>query len=73
MKDYTWNEWELKGAGVGTVIISFLLSTYYNVILAWTLFYLGVSVQGRLTNNIKSRLIKSREMRNQWNSHLTLY
>jgi len=38
----------LKGAGVGTVIISFLLSTYYNVILAWTLFYLGVSMQDPL-------------------------
>ena len=35
----------LKGAGVGTVIISFFLSTYYNVILAWTLFYLGSSFQ----------------------------
>ncbi len=33
----------LKGAGVGTVIISFFLSTYYNVILSWTLFYLGAS------------------------------
>jgi len=29
----------LKGAGVGTVVISFLLSTYYNVILSWALFY----------------------------------
>lgn len=38
----------LKGAGVGTVVISFLLSTYYNVILAWTLFYLGASFQDPL-------------------------
>eukprot|EP00088_Acartia_fossae_P008707 TRINITY_DN14178_c0_g1_i3.p1 TRINITY_DN14178_c0_g1~~TRINITY_DN14178_c0_g1_i3.p1 ORF type:complete len:613 (-),score=105.30 TRINITY_DN14178_c0_g1_i3:264-2102(-) len=38
----------LKGAGVGTVIISFFLSTYYNVILAWTLFYLGSSFQDPL-------------------------
>lgn len=29
-----------KGAGVGTVMISFLLGTYYNVIIAWTIFYL---------------------------------
>jgi SNF family Na+-dependent transporter len=33
---------------VGTVVISFLLSTYYNVILAWTLFYLGSSFQDPL-------------------------
>ena len=30
----------LKGAGVGTVVMSFLLGTYYNVIMAWALFYL---------------------------------
>ena len=30
----------LKGAGVGTVFISFFLCTYYNVILAWAMFYL---------------------------------
>ena len=35
----------LAGAGVGTVIISFLLSTYYNVILAWAMFYLLSSFQ----------------------------
>ncbi|CAL4086152.1 unnamed protein product, partial [Meganyctiphanes norvegica] len=29
-----------SGAGVGTVIMSFLLGTYYNVIIAWTIFYL---------------------------------
>ena len=37
----------LQGAGVGTVIISFLLCTYYNVILAWSLFYLAASFQVR--------------------------
>ena len=35
----------LKGAGVGTVVISFFLCTYYNVILAWSLFYLAASFQ----------------------------
>lgn len=30
----------LAGAGVGTVIMSFLLGTYYNVIIAWAIFYL---------------------------------
>jgi len=38
----------LKGAGVGTVVISFLLSTYYNVILSWALFYLISSFQDPL-------------------------
>merc|ERR1719347_1558196 len=38
----------LKGAGVGTVVISFLLSTYYNVILSWSLFYLLSSFQSPL-------------------------
>jgi len=29
----------LKGAGVATVVMTFLLSTYYNVIMSWALFY----------------------------------
>ena len=36
------------GAGVGTVVISFFLSTYYNVILSWALFYLVSSFQDPL-------------------------
>ena len=35
----------LKGAGVGTVVISFFLCTYYNVILSWAMFYLTASFQ----------------------------
>lgn len=37
-----------KGAGVGTVVISFLLSTYYNVILAWAIYYLVQSFYSEL-------------------------
>jgi SNF family Na+-dependent transporter len=38
----------LKGAGVGTVVMSFLLATYYNVIMAWALFYLFSSFSATL-------------------------
>uniref|UniRef100_T1IMI3 Transporter n=1 Tax=Strigamia maritima TaxID=126957 RepID=T1IMI3_STRMM len=37
-----------KGAGLATVVVSFLLCTYYNVIVAWTLFYLFNSLRGDL-------------------------
>ncbi|CAG0925071.1 unnamed protein product, partial [Notodromas monacha] len=37
-----------KGAGFGTVVISFLLCTYYNVIIAWALFYLFSSFRAKL-------------------------
>nr|XP_053645152.1 uncharacterized protein LOC128697469 isoform X2 [Cherax quadricarinatus] len=36
------------GAGVGTVVISFLLCTYYNVIIAWVIFYLVQSFYAEL-------------------------
>jgi hypothetical protein len=36
------------GAGFGTVIISFLLCTYYNVIIGWALFYLFNSLRSTL-------------------------
>ncbi|KAG1653924.1 Sodium- and chloride-dependent GABA transporter ine [Nymphon striatum] len=29
-----------KGVGVATVVVTFILTTYYNVIIAWTLYYL---------------------------------
>ncbi|XP_078410502.1 sodium- and chloride-dependent GABA transporter ine isoform X1 [Cetorhinus maximus] len=38
----------LKGVGVATVVISFLLCTYYNVIIAWALYYLFNSLQSSL-------------------------
>ncbi|XP_066964111.1 uncharacterized protein [Macrobrachium rosenbergii] len=37
-----------KGAGVGTVIMSFLLGTYYNVIIAWAIYYLFQSFTSEL-------------------------
>lgn len=30
----------LKGVGLGTVVISFVYSTYYNVLMTWALYYL---------------------------------
>ncbi|KAM3611571.1 uncharacterized protein V6R79_020686 [Siganus canaliculatus] len=30
----------LKGVGVATVVISFVFSTYYNVLMSWSLYYL---------------------------------
>ncbi|XP_033627491.1 sodium- and chloride-dependent GABA transporter ine-like isoform X1 [Asterias rubens] len=37
-----------KGTGLATVMISFILTTYYNVIIAWALFYLIASMQSEL-------------------------
>lgn len=31
------------GAGMGTVMLSFLFTTYYNVILAWSVYYMIAS------------------------------
>lgn len=38
----------LKGAGLSTVVMSFLLTTYYNVIMSWALFYLVSSFSSSL-------------------------
>ncbi len=37
-----------QGAGVATVVISFWLCTYYNVIISWAMFYLANSFQDPL-------------------------
>ncbi|KAG2471256.1 INE protein, partial [Polypterus senegalus] len=38
----------LKGVGVATVAISFILCTYYNVIITWALYYLFNSFQSTM-------------------------
>jgi len=37
-----------QGAGLATVVLSFLLATYYNVIMSWAMFYMGASFQAEL-------------------------
>lgn len=37
-----------EGIGYGMVILTGLVSTYYNVILAWALYYLGMSFYPQL-------------------------
>ena len=37
-----------QGSGMATVMLSFLLATYYNVIMSWAMFYLGASFQNEL-------------------------
>ncbi|KAM4697322.1 sodium-dependent proline transporter-like isoform 2-T3 [Discoglossus pictus] len=38
----------LKGIGIGMLLVSALVSLYYNVIIAWTFYYLGNSFQSPL-------------------------
>jgi len=38
----------LKGVGFGMVVVSFLVCVYYNVIIAWSLYYLFASFQSVL-------------------------
>ena len=43
-----------SGAGLSTVIMSFLLTTYYNVIMSWALFYLAYSFSPSLPWEVSS-------------------
>nr|XP_028581320.1 sodium-dependent proline transporter-like [Podarcis muralis] len=38
----------LKGIGIGMLLVSSLVSLYYNIIIAWTFYYLGMSLQSPL-------------------------
>uniref|UniRef100_A0A6Q2X553 Transporter n=1 Tax=Esox lucius TaxID=8010 RepID=A0A6Q2X553_ESOLU len=38
----------LKGVGIATVVISFVLCTYYNVLMSWALYYFFNSFQEKL-------------------------
>ncbi|XP_059819520.1 sodium-dependent proline transporter [Hypanus sabinus] len=38
----------LKGIGIGMLVVASLVSLYYNVIIAWTFYYLGSSFQNPL-------------------------
>ena len=35
----------MKGVGYGSTVVAGLVGCYYNVIIAWCLFYLGSSIQ----------------------------
>ncbi|XP_043224465.1 sodium- and chloride-dependent GABA transporter ine-like [Amphibalanus amphitrite] len=37
-----------KGAGLATVVISFLFCSYYNVVIAWALYYMFASFQSQI-------------------------
>ncbi|KAG8453152.1 hypothetical protein GDO86_004827 [Hymenochirus boettgeri] len=46
----------LKGIGIGMLLVSSLVSLYYNVIIAWTFYYLGQSFQSPLPWSCESKL-----------------
>lgn len=48
-----------KGAGLATVVISFLFTTYYNVIITWSFYYLFSSFTSKLPWS---------DCSNEWNS-----
>ena len=58
-----------SGAGLSTVIMSFLLTTYYNVIMAWALFYLVYSFSPSLPWEV-SQLNKTIDLEKQQLSFL---
>jgi len=51
----------VTGAGMGTVMLSFLLCTYYNVILSWALYYLF---------SVFTNMLPWAHCNNTWNSPL---
>lgn len=38
----------LKGLGYGMIIVSAIVMLYYNVIIAWTIFYMFASIRAQL-------------------------
>lgn len=38
----------IKGAGLASVVISFLMSTYYAVIIAWAIYYFFTSFKSEV-------------------------
>ena len=48
------------GAGIATVVISFLFTTYYNVIITWAFYYLFSSFTSKLPWS---------DCSNDWNSN----
>lgn len=55
--EFIWN----AGTGFATVIMSFFLSTYYNVIIAWAIYYFFSSFSDPLP---------WKDCGNEWNSEL---
>lgn len=40
----------LRGLGYGMVLVSSIVMLYYNLIIAWTLYYIFVSITGELSS-----------------------
>ena len=45
-----WNEISpyLGGIGIGCMVVSFLVSVYYNMIIGWSFYYMFISMQEKL-------------------------
>ena len=41
-----------KGVGFGMVVLSLIVSIYYNVIMAYSIFYVGASIQGAVDGDL---------------------
>ena len=42
----------LSGVGYGSTVVAALVGCYYNVIIAWCLYYLGSSIQVGLSRDV---------------------